>query len=95
MLRISDVFPHARHVAEVGLERADDAMVLAYAGAHGCAVVTKDSDFADLVLRTSTKIVWLRLGNCTTDQIESALRDHATAIAALTDDPGAQVLVIS
>jgi predicted nuclease of predicted toxin-antitoxin system len=92
--RLADRYPGASHVALVGLERATDAEVWAYAGTHGCAIVTKDSDFTDAaVLRGSPpKVVWLRLGNCTTGDAEQALRRAAEAIAAFLADPTAAVL---
>jgi predicted nuclease of predicted toxin-antitoxin system len=81
-------------VADVGLERATDAEVWAYAGAHGCAIVTKDSDFTDTaVLRGSPpKVVWLRVGNCTTGDVERVLRGAAEAVTAFLADPEADVL---
>jgi predicted nuclease of predicted toxin-antitoxin system len=92
--RLADRYPGAQHVAAVGLERATDAEVWAYAGAHGCAIVTKDSDFNDTaVLRGSPpKVIWLRLGNCTTGDVERALRGAAEAVVAFLADPVAGVL---
>ena len=95
--RLADLYPGARHVAAVGLERATDAEVWAYAGAHGCAIVTKDADFTDTaVLRGSPpKVIWLRLGNCTTGGVERALRGAtkaAEAVVAFVAGPVAGVL---
>ena len=92
--RLADRYPAARHVAAVGLDRATDAEVWAYAGAHGCVIVTKDADFNDTaVLRGSPpKVVWLRLGNCTTGDVERALRRAAEAITAFLADPASDVL---
>jgi predicted nuclease of predicted toxin-antitoxin system len=56
--------------------------------------VTKDSDYSDVsVLRGfPPKVIWLRLGNCTTDQIELAIRrEHATTVEFVAD-PTAGVL---
>ena len=92
--RLADLYPGATHVAAVGLARATDAEVWAYGGAHGCVIVTKDSDLNDLaVLRgPAPKVVWLRLGNCTTGDVERALRRAVAAIAAFLVDPAADVL---
>jgi predicted nuclease of predicted toxin-antitoxin system len=92
--RLADLYPGATHVAAVGLERATDAEVWAYGGAHGCVIVTKDSDFIDLaVLRGPVpKVVWLRLGNCTTADIERVLRRARDAIEDFVADTTAGVL---
>ena len=46
-------------------------------------IVTKDEDFHRLsVLRGAPpKVVWLRIGNCTTEDIIRVLQDCATDIA--------------
>ena len=50
--------------------------------------MTKDSDFADLsVLRGfPPKVIWIRIGNCTTAQVEKLLRANHDAIAAFAQD---------
>ncbi|MGH7544834.1 MAG: DUF5615 family PIN-like protein [Gemmatimonadota bacterium] len=45
--RLADLYPGSLHVREVGLERADDAVVWAYAGENGLMIVSKDSDLTD------------------------------------------------
>jgi predicted nuclease of predicted toxin-antitoxin system len=94
--RLSDVFPDANHVAPAGLAEASDVSVWLYARDHGCTIVTKDSDFSDLsVLRGSPpKVIWLRLGNCTTRQIEDALRRNHDEVVFFVSDPAATVLEI-
>jgi predicted nuclease of predicted toxin-antitoxin system len=42
---LSDCYPESTHVRNVGLERADDAEVWAYAAASRLTIVSKDSDF--------------------------------------------------
>ena len=74
--QLADLFPDARHVTHVGLERATDEQMWTSAATHGCAIVTKDSDSSDLsVLRGAPpQVIWLRLGNCTTAEIDALLR---------------------
>jgi predicted nuclease of predicted toxin-antitoxin system len=43
--RLNDIYPDSTHVREVGLRDADDLVIWQYAGAHGYAIVSKDSDF--------------------------------------------------
>ena len=94
--RLADLFPGSNHVSLLGLAEASDEEVRDHARVHGYAVVTKDADFGDLsVLRGfPPKIVWLRLGNCTTSDIERTLRNNRTAIAAMDTDPDAGILTL-
>ena len=82
---LSDVYPGSSHVSLVGLDRASDAEVFDYA-----------LDFAELAqaCSPSPKVVWLRLGNCTTSEIEDTLRARQEAVAALESDPEARVLAL-
>jgi predicted nuclease of predicted toxin-antitoxin system len=88
------VFPDITHVSLVGLDRASDDVVHAYARQHGCVIVTKDADFGDLGLVRGfpPKVVWLRLGNCTVGQIEAVLRANREAVLSLGADPGTNIL---
>jgi predicted nuclease of predicted toxin-antitoxin system len=80
--RLIDVFPETNHVAAIGLERASDIEVWNYARINDYMLVTKDSDFNDLaVLRGfPPKVIWLRIGNCTTRDVEYVLRSSFVAI---------------
>ena len=94
--RLADVFPESLHVTSVGLERASDRQVWDYGRANGCAIVSKDSDFNQLSFLHGAppKVIWLRIGNCTTETIELLLRDHIATIAAFEADDDASVLVL-
>jgi len=83
--RLADLFPDATHVSHLGLEQASDDDVWTYAQAHAYAIVTKDADFGDLgVIRGfPPKIIWLRLGNCTTRDVERCLRNNEPAIVSI------------
>jgi predicted nuclease of predicted toxin-antitoxin system len=56
----------AVHVLDVELSQADDVAIWAYAAQHGYTIISKDADFADLVLlaRTEVRVIWVRIGNC-------------------------------
>src|SRR5262245_45840228 len=66
--RLTDLFPDSMHVRNVNLHEADDRPVWEYARAHGFAIVSKDEDFHQLsfLYGAPPKVVWVRLGNCTT-----------------------------
>src|SRR5688572_3200572 len=77
----------ARHVLDIGLERADDPEVWARAAADGCAVFSKDEDFVFLANRPGDtgQLVWVRIGNCRNAALLAAIDRVLDAIvAALT-----------
>jgi predicted nuclease of predicted toxin-antitoxin system len=92
--RLADVFPAASHVALHGLAEADDSVIWAFARQAGLAIVTKDSDFNDLVLLHGAppKVIWVRIGNCTTGEVEGVLRQQRTTIHHFLQDPSTHLL---
>lgn len=93
---ISDVFRACVHVRDVGLATASDAEVWEFAAAAGLTIVSKDADFLQrgFLYGPPPKFVWIRLGNCSTNEIASLLREHADRLAAFHDDPVATVLAL-
>jgi len=91
-----DVFPGSVHVRDVGLARARDAEVWDHAVAHDLTIVSKDSDFHQRSVLTAPppKVIWIRLGNCTTADIARLLRDQAAAIQLFGEDPEASFLAL-
>jgi predicted nuclease of predicted toxin-antitoxin system len=87
-------FPGCEQVLLVGLATADDRAVWTYAAAHGLAVVSKDADFQKLsaALGPPPKVVWLRMGNGPTRDIEALLRSRAAEIQAFLADPVSALL---
>ena len=63
------------HTQDVGLREADDTQVFGAANQQGDVVFTKDEDFIDLVTRRGTppQILWLRVGNCSNEDLRSFL----------------------
>ena len=93
---LADPFPGSSQVRLLGLAEADDAVLWQHAKANAFALVTQDSDFADLasLYGPPPKVIWLRCGNQPTQVIEKLLRDHGQAIAALEQDTTATCLEI-
>ena len=91
---LADVFPDALHVRLLGRGGASDPDVWELARARGCVVVTKDEDFYRLSLLRGAppKVVWLRLGNCSTVAISQLLRAHADDIRQFEAQSDATVL---
>lgn len=92
--KLADVFPDALHVRLLGRGGAPDPDVWELAREHGCVVVTKDEDFYRLSLLRGAppKIVWLRIGNCSTADISQLLRAHADAVRQFEAQSDAAVL---
>ena len=87
-------FPGSAQVSAVGLDKADDRAVWAYAAAHGLTVVSKDADFARLsaVLGAPPKVIRLRIGNGPTRDVAALLRTRAADVRAFLADPAAAIL---
>jgi predicted nuclease of predicted toxin-antitoxin system len=93
---LADLFPGSLHVRIAGLERATDDSVWRFALERGFAIVTKDSDFQERsqMAGSAPRVVWIRRGNCSTNEIEAMLRKHAPRIAALEAESGAGFLIL-
>jgi len=93
---LADIFPGSSHVRNIGLGKADDGAVWRHAASAGFAIVSKDSDFHQLSFLRGhpPKVVWVRQGNCSTDAIESSIRQHEADLRAFNQDPDAAFLVL-
>lgn len=93
---LADELPGAIHVADLGLSSADDATIADWAVANGAVIVTRDADFNDMAFTRGKprKVVWLRLGNATTDALLGALRRQAADIRRFAESEGEVVLAI-
>lgn len=93
---LADVFAGSQHVRQVGMERADDDSIWRFARDRAFVIVTKDSDFQERsqLAGSAPRIVWIRRGNCSTQDIEELLRKHSLRIAALETDPDTGFLVL-
>jgi predicted nuclease of predicted toxin-antitoxin system len=84
------------HVRLLGLQKVDDAVIWDYAGTNDYVIVSKDSDFhqRSFVLGYPPKVIWVRCGNCSTDQIVDLLRNNHAAIQEFHDDIKSSFLVL-
>jgi len=94
--RLGDIYPGSQHVKDFGLQEAEDPVVWTFAKDNGFTIVSKDSDFEQrgVLYGHPPKLVWVRLGNCSTAQIEDALRKYSAVIHTFYEDPLESVLVI-
>jgi len=79
---IASHYPGTSQVALLGLERASDTALWAYARQHDFIIVTKDSDFVDLstVYGQPPKVVLLKTGNQTWQATAQILIDHRKSL---------------
>ena len=87
--KIQDLFPGSKQVRDLGLENSKDSFLWNYAKENNYCIVTFDGDFYDLGLikGSSPKVIWLRLGNTSTQNIEIVLRKTYELIKTFLADP--------
>lgn len=90
-------FPGSTHVRDAGLAAAPDPDVWAHAAANGFVIVSKDTDFQQraLLYGYPPKVIWVRLGNCTTAAVGALLQARLADIQAFEADPAASFLALS
>ena len=86
---LADLFPNSVHVRSVALDQMPDQQIWEYAKANGFCIVTQDSDFAERsrLYGAPPKVVWLRCGNSTPQQVAALLRRNAIVIGELIHHP--------
>lgn len=94
---VESEFPGTKHVRNLGLARVDDEELWAFARQKDYVLVTKDADFQQrsLLLGHPPKVIWLRIGNCSTSVIIELVRSHISTIREFTEDVSASLLVLS
>ena len=86
---LQGIHPGSSHVVLEGLERAEDGEVWQFARDNGFVIVTKDSDFYELIVLRGAppKVVWLRTGNGSKAEVVRLLLENADLInESATDD---------
>ena len=94
---LATLFPGSAHVRECGLLGQSDEDVWEYATAHAFTIISKDSDFQQrsLLCGHPPKVVWLRIGNCTREQLVQFITTHVPDIQALDKDLLESIPVLS
>jgi predicted nuclease of predicted toxin-antitoxin system len=80
-----DLALDARSLKELGLRDAKDVDIFAAARAAGATLISKDSDFADLVqqLGAPPQLVWLTCGNLTNVRMKAVFSSAWPRVAAV------------
>lgn len=81
--RIIEVFPNTAHVKDFGLIDFNDFRIFQYARQSLFdAILTLDEDFYNIQLEHGTppKVIWMRLGNCSTAALATAILQNTDTI---------------
>ncbi len=94
---LADLFPNSLHVRDIEMQSTIDPIVWDYAKDNDLTIVSKDSDMHDLslVFGNPPKVIWLRLGNCSTSQVENLLRRDFDAIELFYRDKHLSLIALS
>jgi predicted nuclease of predicted toxin-antitoxin system len=94
--QLAPLYPNSAHVHDIGLGVVDDSAVWKRAKQEGYCIVSKDSDYYNLSVLHGhpPKVIWLRLGNCSTETILECLRNYRATIEKFGADADESVLLI-
>ncbi len=86
--KLIDNFPDCKHVSQLGLNNCEDHEIWEFSRSKNFIIVTFDSDFYDISLINGCppKIIWIRTGNTTTNEIVQLLNNSKTAIFDFIND---------
>lgn len=86
--KLKDHFPNCIHISDCGLSNCEDLEIWEYAKENNYTIVTFDSDFYDISLINShsPKIIWIRTGNLTTNEIANLLIDNKNKISSFVNE---------
>jgi len=94
---LADVYSHLQHVHNCDLGSAGDTAIWDYAQANGYVIVSKDSDFAErsMLQRNPSKVIWIRVGNCSTSVIETMPRAAVDNIRIFIETDNETCLILT
>jgi len=94
--RFSDVFPDSASVVGLRPLPVGDERIWEHARQEGFTIISKDNDFEQLALLRGhpPKVIWLRCGNASSEEIEQLVRKNLDRIGSFGTDPAASVLVL-
>ncbi len=94
--KLESVFPDCSHVKEHHLMQANDLEVRKFAKENGFTIVTRDSDFNDMsvLFGSPPQIIWLQLGNISTQNIADVLISKYNKIISFLNDSENDILIL-
>jgi predicted nuclease of predicted toxin-antitoxin system len=96
-VELADLYPGCAHVGDRGLTGGSDRAIWQYAQGHGFIIVTKDEDFQrfSVLYGAPPKVIWIRLGNCSTADIVRLVRERRDEIDRFIADEEAAFLALA
>lgn len=87
--KVQIMFPNSKQVRELGLEGTSDDTIWKFAKQNNFTIVTFDSDFFEIsnLKGHPPKIIWLRTGNTTTNNIIEILQLKSETIIDFITNP--------
>ena len=87
--KIQDTFPNSKQIKELGLENYSDNEIWHFAKDNKFTIVTFDGDFFEIsnLKGHPPKIIWLRTGNTTTENIIEILKLKKDIIIDFIENP--------
>jgi len=86
--RLQEVFPEINHISDFQLNSIDDKIIFQFAKENDFAIVTFDEDYFTLSVLNNfpPKIIWLRTGNISTNELEIKLKAKQANIEKFLHD---------
>ena len=94
---LSGSFAAISHVRDLDLKAAPDPIVWDYAAKAGYTIVTKDADFhhRSFLYGYPPRVIWIRIGNCSTKEIASLLCERQQEIVKFHASADRSFLVLA
>jgi predicted nuclease of predicted toxin-antitoxin system len=86
--KIESLFPGSEQVVTLGLQNKPDRLIWEFAKKEGFTILTFDSDFYELSLTQGhpPKLIWIKSGNVTTNNLLKLLSGKASQVQNFADD---------
>ena len=93
---LDDLFPNSIHVKSIDLTNATDVELWNYARDANYLIVSKDTDFSNMSIIHGhpPKVIWLRLGNCSTSTVEQNMRKYFADIEEFARDANSGLFIL-
>lgn len=80
--KVADFFPGAKQVKDLNLHNSSDFNIWEFAKKNNYCIVTFDNDFIDISVLKGfpPKIIWLRIGNTSTNFIAEKIIENKSLI---------------
>ncbi|MEZ5692212.1 MAG: DUF5615 family PIN-like protein [Rickettsiales bacterium] len=91
------IWKESTHVHILGMEQASDKKIWDFAAKTGYILVSKDNDFVRMatLFGAPPKVIFLSMGNATTDDIKHCLVKHKDTINEFYNNVTESLLIIS